>query len=149
MSDEELMHEAVKEAKDGNTPFGCIISRDGQVVAKAYNTVMRDHDPTEHAEMNTLRAVCRRYNRGERREMTVYTTCEPCPMCMSALLFGGFNKIIYGTDIPTASLYTNQIDIRCDDIADRSGVEVSIKGGMLEADCRNLFEEFSKKKEGN
>ncbi|MFA0964701.1 nucleoside deaminase [Roseivirga sp. BDSF3-8] len=136
------MHEAIKEANEGKTPFGCVIARDGHIVARAYNTVMSDHDPTEHAEMNALRAACRKYDRSERRKMIVYTTCEPCPMCMGALLMGGFRDIVYGTDIPTAARYVKQIMVRCSHLAENTESDISIKGGVMEGECRELFETF-------
>lgn len=147
MTENELMQEAIKEAKDGNTPFGCIIARNGEVVARAHNTVQPDHDPTEHAEMNALRAASRKYNRVERKEMSVYTTCEPCPMCMSALIFGGFGEVVYGTNIDTASKYVHQIHISSEEVREKAGAETKVKSEVLVRDCEDLFKQYKERKQ--
>lgn len=76
-------------------PFGCVVVREGVIIASGANSVVRDIDPTAHAEINALREACRRLQRIDLSDCEVYSSCEPCPMCYSALKWAGVEKIFY------------------------------------------------------
>lgn len=80
----------------GGGPFGAVIVRDDEVVATGVNSVTVDNDPTAHAEVNAIRHACRRLKTFRLEGCTVYSSCEPCPMCLSALYWAGVKKIYYG-----------------------------------------------------
>ncbi len=80
----------------GGGPFGAVIVRDGKVVATGANSVTLANDPTAHAEVNAIREACRRENTFSLKGCTVYSSCEPCPMCLSALYWAGVSRIIFG-----------------------------------------------------
>ena len=80
----------------GGGPFGAVIVDEGGVVATGVNSVTLDNDPTAHAEVNAIRNACRKIGSFQLKGMTVYSSCEPCPMCLSALYWAGVKKIYYG-----------------------------------------------------
>jgi tRNA(Arg) A34 adenosine deaminase TadA len=83
---------------DFPSPFGSSIYDDstGECVAQAYDTVMREGDPTNHGEMNAIRLATRSLGRLSLRGFTLYSTCEPCPMCMSASIWAEVNAVVFG-----------------------------------------------------
>lgn len=80
----------------GGGPFGAVIVRNGEVVATGVNTVTIDNDPTAHAEVNAIRRLCEKEKTFNLRGCEVYSSCEPCPMCLSALYWAGVDKIYFG-----------------------------------------------------
>lgn len=93
---EMAAHLAEKNVDRGGGPFGAVIVRDGQVVATGVNTVTLTNDPTAHAEVNAIREACKKEGSFSLKGCTVYSSCEPCPMCLSALYWAGVSRIIYG-----------------------------------------------------
>lgn len=80
----------------GGGPFGAVIVRDGEVLATGVNRVVPMCDPTAHAEVSAVREACRRTGHFKLDGCTVYSSCEPCPMCLSALYWAGVERIVYG-----------------------------------------------------
>ena len=76
-------------------PFGAVIVRDGEVIAEAHNTVTSDNDPTAHAEMNAIRAACAKLGTFLLEGCEIYTSGEPCPMCLSAIYWARLDRIYY------------------------------------------------------
>ena len=95
----EANNEALENKKEGfinGGPFGAIIVKDNKIISKAHNTVLKDNDPTAHAEINAIRSACILLNTNDLEGCTIYTTCYPCPMCMSAIIWANINTIYYG-----------------------------------------------------
>ncbi len=88
----DLANESVAR---GGGPFGAIIVRDGEVVARGANSVTLLNDPTAHAEVQAIRAACQKLNTFHLAGCVVYTSCEPCPMCLSALYWAGVERIYF------------------------------------------------------
>lgn len=80
----------------GGGPFGAVIVKDGEVVATGVNSVTRSNDPTAHAEVSAIRNACKKLGTFSLAGCDVYSSCEPCPMCLSALYWAGVRKIYYG-----------------------------------------------------
>lgn len=80
----------------GGGPFGAVIVRDGEVIATGVNMVTLNNDPTAHAEVSAIRSACAKMNNFKLPGCIVYSSCEPCPMCLSALYWAGVSKIFYG-----------------------------------------------------
>ena len=76
-------------------PFGCIVVRNGEVVGKGSNGVTSTNDPTAHAEIMAIRDACRRLGDYQLTDCTVYTSCEPCPMCLGALYWARPRRVVY------------------------------------------------------
>ena len=98
--DKEFMREAIRLAdesvKNGGGPFGAVIVRDGKIIAGASNSVTLDNDPTAHAEVNTIREACRKLGTFDLSDCVIYTSCEPCPMCLGAIYWAKLRRIYYG-----------------------------------------------------
>ncbi len=138
----EFMRQAIQEARKGNTPFGCVIVQNDRIVARAYNTVAPDGDVTAHAELQAIRQLKQPGKASDLTGYTLYTTCEPCPMCMSAYVFAGISTVFFGASIPLVKKFTAQIDISSGEVAARSNRNVLIIPGLLAEECIALFEEF-------
>ena len=98
--DKEYMREAIRLAdesvKNGGGPFGAVIVRDGEIIAGSSNSVTRDNDPTAHAEVNTIRQACKKLGTFDLSDCVIYTSCEPCPMCLGAIYWARIKKVFYG-----------------------------------------------------
>ncbi len=98
--DREFMREAIRLAnesvKNGGGPFGAVIVKDGKVLAGLSNSVTIDNDPTAHAEVNTIREACRKLGTFDLSGSVIYTSCEPCPMCLGAIYWAHIDRIYYG-----------------------------------------------------
>lgn len=96
-----FMQAAIDESKKGvrnnhGGPFGAVIVRSGKIVAKAHNTVLLSKDPTSHAEINAIRQASRKRGSFDLSGCELYTTCEPCPMCLAAIYWARIDKMYYG-----------------------------------------------------
>ena len=98
--DKEFMRQAIRLANEsverGGGPFGAVIVKDGEIVAGSSNSVTIDNDPTAHAEVNTIREACRKLRTFDLSGCTIYTSCEPWPMCLGAIYWARISKIFYG-----------------------------------------------------
>jgi guanine deaminase len=97
----ELATENVRSGKGG--PFGAVIVRDGEVIAAAANSVTSTNDPTAHAEVNAIRAACAKLATFQLDGCEVYTSCEPCPMCLAAIYWARCKAIYYGNTAADAA----------------------------------------------
>ena len=99
---EDFMREAialsVENVKQGGGPFAAVIVKDGKVVAKAANRVTANNDPTAHAEVSAIREAARRLGTFDLSGCEIYTSCEPCPMCLGAIYWAHLDKMYYGND---------------------------------------------------
>lgn len=103
MEKEELMRRAIavseNSVRNGGGPFGAVIaSKDGDIIAEASNSVTIDHDPTAHAEVNCIRKATAKLGTFDLAGYDIYTSCEPCPMCLGAIYWAHLDKIYYAND---------------------------------------------------
>ena len=110
MTDEQWMQEAIDSGREGvqkreGGPFGACVVQDGKVVGVGHNTVLKDRDPTCHAEMNAIRAACDHLGTHLLNGCTLYTTAEPCPMCLSAIYWARIDRVVVGVDRECAARY--------------------------------------------
>lgn len=97
---EEFMREAIALSKNNvekgtGGPFGAVIVKEGKIIAKSANTVTTTNDPTAHAEVSTIRLACKELNTFTLEGCVIYTSCEPCPMCLGAIYWARLDKIYY------------------------------------------------------
>ena len=99
MSNEQFMREAidlaVNNVKTGGGPFGCVIVRDGKVVARGVNRVTQTNDPTAHAEVVAIREACKALNSYQLTDCELYSSCEPCPMCLAAIYWARPKRVYF------------------------------------------------------
>ena len=103
MDKEQLMRRAIalseESVRSGGGPFGAVIaSKDGEIIAEASNSVTIDHDPTAHAEVSAIRNACHNICDFKLNGCTIYTSCEPCPMCLGAIYWARLDRIFYGNN---------------------------------------------------
>lgn len=101
MYDKKFMLEAIRVANENieneGGPFGAVIVKDGEIIAASGNSVTIDNDPTAHAEVNTIRKACKRLGTFNLEGCEIYSSCEPCPMCLSAIYWAHIDKLYYAT----------------------------------------------------
>ena len=93
---QEAIRLSIENVKSGNGgPFGCVIVKDGQIIAKGANSVTTNTDPTAHAEVQAIREACKTLGTFQLDECELYTSCEPCPMCLGAIYWARPTKVYY------------------------------------------------------
>lgn len=141
------MEDAIDRARhtvyeNAGGPFGAVIVKNGEVISIASNTVLRDNDPTAHAEINAIKGAGKALNTYDLSGCEIYATGYPCPMCMSAIMWSNIRKIYYGTDLKDAE----EIGFRDDRIYNfirnnNQSDDIEIKN--IDRDkCIKLFEEY-------
>ncbi|MBP3773542.1 MAG: nucleoside deaminase [Treponema sp.] len=102
MTNEECMKRAIQLSEEnvlnGGGPFAALIVKNGEIVAEGTNRVTADFDPTAHAEVNAIRAACKKLGTFNLEGYSVFTSCEPCPMCLGAIYWAHLSKIYYGNN---------------------------------------------------
>ncbi|MDQ7949383.1 MAG: nucleoside deaminase [Pedobacter sp.] len=101
MEHEKFMRMAIKLAEDNveqgiGGPFGAVVVKDGKVIAKSANLVTKNNDPTAHAEVSAIRLACEAMGTFDLTGTVIYTSCEPCPMCLGAIYWARIGTIYYG-----------------------------------------------------
>lgn len=141
----KFMRMAINEARKGirgghGGPFGSVIVKDGVVVAKGHNQVIKNQDPTCHGEMMAIHKACKKLGTFDLSGCELYTTAEPCPMCLGAILWANISRVYFGCNI----VDTEEIGFR-----DKVFYEINESGKkdeiVIELDrkqCLKLFEEY-------
>ena len=100
--DKSLLLRAVELASKGieigGGPFGAVVSKDDKIISEAFNRVVLTNDPTAHAEILAIREAASLLKSHELRECTLYSSCEPCPMCLGAIYWAGIKKVVYASN---------------------------------------------------
>ncbi len=128
-------------------PFGAaVIAENGEILAVTSNSVLRDNDPTAHAEVNAIRAACQKIGSYDLSGCVLYTTAYPCPMCLSAIIWANIKKVYFGCRPEDAEhigfrddFMYRFIEAEC---RDKSVLDMA---ELDRADCLKLFEEYQQK----
>ena len=122
-------------------PFGASIihTKSGTMLLRALNNVAGEWDPSSHAEVRAIRLATKRLKNLSLAGYTLYTTCEPCPMCMSTALWAGLDRVVYGATIEDANRHCRQIQIPATEVAQRSDMTCAVDGPVLRDECYALF----------
>jgi len=144
MTDQEFLRAAIDACRRGieagQSPFGAVVVRDGRVVAAAHNTVWRDVDPTAHAEVNALRAAASALNTIDLSGCTLYSTCEPCPMCLAATHWSKVDRVVFGASIADATAAGfSELPVAAATLAEMGKSPLRVVGGILRDECAGLF----------
>ncbi|MEP9352231.1 nucleoside deaminase [Xanthobacter sp. KR7-65] len=143
--DEGFMREALAMAAEGDTPFGTVIVRDGQVMARGPNLTRRLADPTAHGEMVAIRRFLAARTPEELKGTTLYSSGEPCAMCMGAILWCGIDRVVYGASTQDLAARITRLPMPALTIATAMAqqapfLKVEITGGVLRDEALALFE---------
>lgn len=136
----KYMKLAIDEARAGinaghGGPFGCVIVRNGEIVGRGHNEVIKNSDPTCHGEMMAIRDACKKLGTHDLTGCELYTTAEPCPMCRGAILWANIRKVYYGCNISD----TDKIGFR-DKVFYES--EEKFSEELEREECLEVFEEY-------
>ena len=138
--DERFMRLALEEASLGDFPFGAVIVRDGQVLARGRNLGRVKNDPTAHGEMVAIRRYLAVNTAASLRGTTLYTTGEPCAMCMGAILWCGIARLVFAASVTQLATRINQIMASSAEIAATAKfAPIVITGGVLADEAMALF----------
>ena len=144
--DEERMRELVRfTARRLETPFpapfGALIvnTKTGERLMRATNAVMRENDPSSHAEVRTVRLACKKLKSTSLAGHTMYSTCEPCAMCIANALWARLDRVVYGATIEDANKHCLQILIPAKEVAKRADMHCVGEGPVLRELCYTLF----------
>ena len=125
-------------------PFGCVIVKDGEIIAEGANTVLADNDPTCHGEMNAIRNACKELGTHDLSECTLYTTSEPCPMCYGAIWWARIEKIYYASTTRDAKEFGNFDDLALSEAIKSAINERPIMSEeILRSEMLQLWNEFN------
>lgn len=145
-NDERYMRLAMEEARRGNRipgagEVGCVIVRDGQVVASGHNEAELRHDPSAHAEIVTMRKLGEKILSMDFSGCTLYVTLQPCSMCTGACVWGKISRIVYGaTRNDVHSMYFDARHVNAADlIRDAYRENIEIVGGVLSKECAQFY----------
>ncbi|MCQ2518650.1 MAG: nucleoside deaminase [Lachnospiraceae bacterium] len=143
------MEEALKEAYEGinnhhGGPFGSVIVKDGKIVGRGHNRVLLKEDPTCHGEMEAIRDACRNLGTHDLSGCSIYTTAEPCPMCLGAILWANIKEAYYGCNVDDTDKIGFRDDIFYDYLSGKSDL-LTLKEDNR-AECLELFKEYQSNK---
>jgi tRNA(adenine34) deaminase len=136
---EVALDEARAAAKRGEVPVGCVIVRDGAVVARAGNRTLADHDPTAHAEIVAIRAAGKALGSERLDDCDLYVTLEPCAMCAGAIAFARIRRLYYGAPDPKGGAVDNGVKFFASPACHH---RPEVYGGLAEAEASALLKGF-------
>jgi len=148
--DDEFMRRAIALSRQGmeagaGGPFGAVVVLDGQVIAEGWNAVTSTNDPTAHAEIVAIRRACAARSRFELRGATLYTSCEPCPMCLSAAYWARLDRIVYANARADAAAIGFDDDLLYREIAKPIEVRTLPMRRLLAAEALEVFQAWAAK----
>lgn len=144
----EILKKALEEAKKGvelgdGGPFGAVIvDRDGNIVSSGHNMVLTEKDPTAHAEVTAIRNACKKKNTHDLSDCTIYSSCEPCPMCLSAIIWSNIKTVYYSSTRKDAA----SIGFKDDDIYEYLAGNNTIlqKERIIDRECDEFLKSYDK-----
>ena len=147
MSEHDYMRVAIRKAQEGiaagQSPFGSAIVHGGEIVAATHNTVWRDSDPTAHAEVNCIRAAALALKTIFLNGCTLYSTTEPCPMCLAAIHWAKIDRVVFGATIPDAAAFGfSELHVHAKVLAEMGGSPLQVEAGLLREECTDLFRQW-------
>jgi tRNA(Arg) A34 adenosine deaminase TadA len=138
--DVRFMRMAIEEAVLGDFPFGTVIVRDGEVLARGRNLGKQEKDPTAHGEMVAIRNFLKEHGPDLLKGTTLYTSGESCSMCMGAIIWCGIGRVVFGASIAQLATKIGQIMVTDSEIAAKTPfLDIAITGGVLAEDSLRLF----------
>lgn len=146
------MKKAIQEANRGmrwnhGGPFGAVIVKDGKIIAKGHNMVLRKNDPTLHAEVVAIRRASRKLKTFDLSDCEIYTSCEPCPMCYGAIKWAKIKKVYYGCTRRDASTIGFDDEFIYDLITKAVSSENHVEIQVDRDECIKSFDKWAKKQD--
>jgi tRNA(Arg) A34 adenosine deaminase TadA len=149
MRDDDYMRLAIETTRKGiaagQSPFGAVIAQGSAVVAATHNTVWLTTDPTAHAEVNCIRAAAKAIKTIALNGCTLYSTTEPCPMCLAAIHWAKIDRVVFGATIADAAAAGfKELFVPAKDLAALGRSPLVVESGLLRDECAALFAEWKR-----
>jgi len=148
--DRQFMRRAIELARQGvdanaGGPFGCVVVKNGEIIGEGNNRVTSTNDPTAHAEIVAIRSACRNLNSFQLTECSIYTSCEPCPMCLGAIYWARPAAIFFAGTREDAAAAGFDDELFYDEL-DRPNEERQLRlQPLLREEAQSVFESWIKK----
>lgn len=144
---EKWMELALEQARlaqaMSEVPVGAVLVQDDQLIASAHNQPIYSNDPTAHAEIQLLRAAGKQLNNYRFPDTTLYVTLEPCTMCLGAMIHARVSRVVFGAYDQKTGVCGSCTDLSTSQCFNHT---IAIEGGVLENNCKQLLQEFFKKR---
>ena len=144
---EKWMELALEQARlaqaMSEVPVGAVLVQDDQLIASAHNQPIYSNDPTAHAEIQLLRAAGKQLNNYRFPDTTLYVTLEPCTMCLGAMIHARVSRVVFGAYDQKTGVCGSCTDLSTSECFNHT---IAIEGGVLENNCKQLLQEFFKKR---
>ena len=145
--DRQFMQQAIEQAQlaalAGEVPVGAVLVRDGQVIAKAFNKPISNHDPSAHAEMIALRSATQLESNYRLPGTTLYVTLEPCIMCAGAMLHARVERVVFGAADPKTGAAGSVLNVFSEKQINHQTV---VEGGIMSEECGQILRDFFKER---
>ena len=142
MTDQELMREAIALAKeaydDDEVPIGCVIAKDGEIIARARNRREKGKTALSHAELDAIRDACNTLGGWRLWQCTLYVTLEPCPMCAGAILNAHIPRVVFGAGDPKNGACGSLVDV----LHLPGSFQPEVESGLMAEECAALLSDF-------
>lgn len=139
----ELSNKAVETNMGG--PFGCVVVKDGKIIAEGHNSVTGTNDPTAHAEMVAIRNACKELNTFQLDDCVIYTSCEPCPMCFGAIYWARPKKVYFACTKEDAAEIDFDDQFIYDELDKKSENQKIEFVNMMRSDANVVFNQWAEK----
>jgi len=134
---------AIEGVEIGQSPFGACIVRSGEVISCEHNIVWQSTDITAHAEVHAIRKACSKLGTIDLSGCVIYSTCEPCPMCFTAIHWARIDRIVCGARIEDAQRFGfNELTVSNHELKEKGGSNVKIQFDFMREDCIEVFESW-------
>jgi tRNA(Arg) A34 adenosine deaminase TadA len=138
--DIRFMRMAIEEARQADFPFGAVIVREGSVIARGRNLGRTNRDPTAHGEMDAIRKCLADHGPAALRGSTLYTSGEPCAMCMGAIIWCHVGRLVFAASVAQLATKIDQIMLSSAEVAEKARfAPITITGGVLADEAMALF----------
>jgi tRNA(Arg) A34 adenosine deaminase TadA len=141
----DLSFEAIRDQRGG--PYGAVVVKDGAIIGRGMNEVTSIHDPTAHAEMTAIRQACDRLKQWDLSGCELYTSCEPCPMCLGAIYWARLDRVYYGNTKEVATKFGFNSQYFYDELAKPRGQREMPMFPLMADEAIAAFEEWENQPE--
>lgn len=131
-------------AENSESPFGAVVADGSRILAEGRNRTRSSKNPTRHAEMEAINELFKSATVIDSKQITLYTSCEPCLMCLGAAHYSGIRRIVYGVDVQDILLFgSDDPDYAVEPVAQAAGLEIDLISGVLKDKALEIIKEYS------
>jgi guanine deaminase len=144
MSPQDYMHLAIQQARLGiqsqGMGFGAVVVKDGVALSATHNKVVTDIDPTSHGEVNAIREAAQKLGSPDLSGCVLYSTCEPCPMCLTAAWWANVSKVVFGVRLEDVTSVSKEMLVDAEFLNEKGGNTMVIEKDFMREECLKLYQ---------